>query len=75
MAAPDTELGRPGRDFELLESCRSAEQTASSGSGTCVIGKRPSQGPDILLAASLAAPAAPSPRRQRTTDGPSTEGR
>lgn len=75
MAALDTELGRPESDFGRLGSCRSAEQTAGFGSGTCVVGNRQSQGPHILLAASLAALAAPSPRLQRTTGGPSAGSR
>lgn len=72
MAAPDTERGRPERGLGRLGSCRSAEQTAGDGSGTCVVGNRQSRDPHILLAASLAAPAAPSPRPQRTIGGPST---
>lgn len=71
MAAPDTERGRPERGLGRLGSCRSAEQTAGDGLGTCAVRNRQSRDPHILLAASLAAAAAPSPRPQRTTGGPS----
>lgn len=72
MAAPDTELGRPERVLGQLGSCQSAEQTAGFGSGTCVVGNRQTLGPHILLAASLAVQAEPSPHLQRTIGGPST---
>lgn len=73
--ALDTGPGRSGRGLGQWESCPFADQTAGFGSGTCAEESVRGQHPDTPLVASLAAPAKPSPRPQRTAGVPSTNGR
>lgn len=73
--APDTGPGRSGRGLGQWESCPFADQTVGFGSGTCAEESGQAQRPDTPLVASLAAPAKPSPRLQRTAGVPSTNAR
>ena len=71
--APDTGLDRQGHDPGQWAIRPYVEQTADSGSGTCVAGNRQASGPDTHPASSLAAPGKPSPSPQRKAGSPSTK--
>lgn len=73
MTAPDTGPDRKRRGLGQWASGPSAEQTADSGSGTCVAGSGRALGPHSPPSSSLAAPVKPSPRPQRIAGTPSTE--